>query len=395
MKRIIPLILIGFIAISCRDTTKAPKALEKESMLDRAWNYYKANKCDSASAIFDSVVTEIDPADLEAHLGLGLSYTCLGYYAQAHSEFSLIYSPYVTPQAWDLNLYVDAIYRDTIGSTYVASPTAQFVSRYTITFTSPSLLIIGGQWRLGKILKENNVFPSDTTDYLYLITEYNEIKVRPKGSYERLIDDIDGYTDGLAYVDSFIAVVGGKLTLIDTIGPVIFVSSKNTAAGRAQDTPYVHSWLKHNDSVFVELKVTAFKVPRGGLDVIPWLALAADAYTYYVEGTNLERAASLALIAYWTRNLISSFPSRLRNIPGLSDGNEKRGLAAVYAQSNYKMGMLAGSVSMIRVFDPTWPPSWTYTARSRAEIDTAVRWMRHEPKFRALGIKIDSVFYRR
>jgi hypothetical protein len=256
-------------------------------------------------------------------------------------------------------------------------------------------LIIGGQWRFGKILRENNVFPSDTTDYLYLITEYNEIKVKPKGSYERLIDDIDGYTDGLAYVDSFIAVVGGKLTLIDTIGPVIFVSSKNTAAGRAQDTPYVHSWLKHNDSVFVEMKVTAFRVPRGGLDVIPWLALAADAYTYYVEGTNLERAASLALIAYWTRNLISSFPSRLRNIPGLSDGNEKRGLAAVYAQSNYKMGMLAGSVSMIRVFDPTWPLSWTYTARSRAEIDTAVRWMRHEPKFRALGIKIDSVFYRR
>ncbi|MDT7904834.1 MAG: hypothetical protein RQ967_06440, partial [Candidatus Caldipriscus sp.] len=63
MKRIIPLVLlIGFIAISCRDTSKAPKALEKESMLDRAWNYYKANKCDSASTIFDSVVTEIDPA---------------------------------------------------------------------------------------------------------------------------------------------------------------------------------------------------------------------------------------------------------------------------------------------------------------------------------------------
>jgi hypothetical protein len=396
MKRIIPLILlIGFIAISCRDTSRAPNALEKESMLDRAWNYYKANKCDSASTIFDSVVTEIDPADLEAHLGLGLSYTCLGYYAQAHSEFSLIYSPYVTPQAWDLNLYVDASYRDTIGSTYVASPTAQFVSRYTITFTSPSLLIIGGQWRLGKILRENNVFPSDTTDYLYLITEYNEIRVKPKGRYERLIDDIYGYTDGLVYVDSFIAVVGGKLTLIDTIGPVLFVSSKNTGTGRAQDTPYVHSWLKHNDSVFVEMKVTAFKVPRGGLDVIPWLALAADAYAYYVEGTNLERAASLALIAYWTRNLISSFPSRLQNIPGLSDGNEKKGLAAVYTQANYKRGMLAGSVSMIRVFDPTWPPSWTYTARSRVEIDTAVRWMRHEPKFRALGIKIDSVFYRR
>jgi hypothetical protein len=398
MKRIIPLILlIGFIAISCRDTSKAPKALEKESMLDRAWNYYKANKCDSASTIFDSVVTEIDPADFEAHLGLGLSYTCLGYYARAHSEFSLIYSPYVVPQAWDLNLYVDASYRDTIGNTYVASPTAQFVSRYTITFTSPSLLIIGGQWRLGKILRENHVFPSDTTDYLYLITEYNEIRVKPKGSYERLItgDDIYGYTDGLAYVDSFIAVVGGKLTLIDTIGPVLFVSSKNTAAGRAQDTPYVHSWLKHSDSVRVEMKVTAFKVPRGGLDVIPWLALAADAYAYYVEGTNLERAASLALIAYWTRNLISSFPSRLQNIPGLSDGNEKKGLAAVYAQANYKRGMLAGSVSMIRVFDPTWPAGWTYTARSRAEIDTAVRWMRHEPKYRALGIKIDSVFYRR
>ncbi len=400
MKRIIPLILIiGFIAISCRDTSKAPNALEKESMLDRAWNYYKANKCDSASTLFDSVVTEIDPADLEAHLGLGLSYTCLGYYAQAHSEFSLIYSPYVAPQAWDLNLYVDASYRDTIGNTYVASPTAQFVSRYGIIFTSPppSLRIIGGQWRLGKILRENNVFPSDTTDYLYLITEYNEIKVKPKGSYERLIDDIYEYTDGLAYVDSFIAVVGGKLTLIDTIGPVIFVSSnsKNTGPSIHLDTPYIHSWLKHNDSVFVEMKVTAFRVPRRGLDVIPWLALAADAYAYYVEGSNLERAASLALIAYWTRNLISSFPSRLRNIPGLSDGNEKRGLAAVYAQSNYKRGMFAGSVSMIRLFDPTWPASWTYTARSRAEIDTAVRWMRHEPKFRALGIKIDSVFYRR
>jgi hypothetical protein len=228
MKRIIPLILlIGFIAISCKDTSKAPKALEKESMLDRAWNYYKANKCDSASAIFDSVVTEIDPADLEAHLGLGLSYTCLGYYTQAHSEFSLIYSPYVAPQDWELNLYVDASYRDTIGTTYVASPNAQFVSRYSIQFTFPSLTIIGGQWRLGKILRENNVFPSDTTDYLYLITEYgNEIKVKPKGSLERLIEDIDGYTDGLAYVDSFIAVVGEKLTLIDTIGPVLFVSSK-------------------------------------------------------------------------------------------------------------------------------------------------------------------------
>ncbi len=398
MKRIIPLILlIGFITISCRDTTKAPSALEKESMLDRAWNYYKANKCDSASAVFDSVITEIDPADLEAHLGLGLSYTCLGYYAQAHSEFSLIYSPYVAPLAWDLNLYVDASYRDTIGTTYVASPTAQFVSSYTVRFFSPSLVIIGGQWRLGKILRENNVFPSDTTDYLYLITEYNEIKVKPRGRDERLItgDDIYGFTDGLAYVDSFIAVVGGKLTLIDTIGPVLFVSSKHRAGERVKDTSYIHSWLKHNDSVFVEMKVTAFKVPRGGLDVIPWLALAADAYAYYVEGTNLERAASLALIAYWTRNLISSFPSRLRNIPGLSDGNEKKGLAAVYAQANYKRDMLAGSVSMIRVFDPTWPALWTYTARSRAEIDTAVRWMRHEPKFRALGIKIDSVFYRR
>jgi hypothetical protein len=395
MKRIIPLILIiGFIAISCKDNSKAPKALEKESMLDRAWNYYKANKCDSASAIFDSVVTEIDPADFEAHLGLGLSYTCLGYYTQAHSEFSLIYSPYVAPQVWDLNLYVDSIYRDTIGSTYVASPTAQFVSRYNIQFTFPSLTIIGGQWRLGKILRENNVSLSDE-NYLYLITEYNEIRVKPKGRSERIIDDIYGYTDGLAYVDSFIAVVDGKLTLIDTIGPVLFVSSKRIAAARAQDTPYIYSWLKHNDSVFVEMKVTAFKVPRRGLDVIPWLALAADAYAYYVEGNNLERAASLALIAYWTRNLIDSFPSRLRNIPGLSDGNEKKGLAAVYAQANYKRGMLAGSVSMIRVFDPTWPPSWTYTARSRAEIDTAVRWMRHEPKFRELGIKIDSVFYRR
>jgi hypothetical protein len=361
MKRIIPLILlIGFIATSCRDTSKAPK-------------------------------------DFEAHLGLGLSYTCLGYYAQAHSEFSLIYSPYVAPQAWDLNLYVDASYRDTIGNTYVASPTAQFVSRYGIIFSSPSLRIIGGQWRLGKILRENNVFLSDE-NYLYLITEYNEIKVKPKGSYERLItgEDIYGYTDGLAYVDSFIAV-DGKLTLIDTIGPVLFVSSKRSGIDTIlrKDTSYIHSWLKHNDSVFVEMKVTAFRVPRRGLDNISWLALAADAYAYYVEGTNLEKAASLALIAYWTRNLIYSFPSRLQNIPGLSDRNEKKGLAAVYAQANYKRGMLAGSVSMIRVFDTTWPAGWTYTARSRAEIDTAVKWMRHEPKFRALGIKIDSVFYRR
>ncbi|MFZ8833120.1 MAG: hypothetical protein ACO2O5_02780, partial [Candidatus Caldipriscus sp.] len=256
--------------------------------------------------------------------------------------------------------------------------------------------IIGGQWRLGKILRENNVSLSDE-NYLYLITEYNEIRVKPKGRSERIIDDIYGYTDGLAYVDSFIAVVGGKLTLIDTIGPVLFVSSKRFGVDSIlfKDTSYIHSWLKHNDSVFVEIKVTAFKVPRGGLDVIPWLALAADAYAYYVEGTNIDRAASLALIAYWTRNLISSFPSRLQNIPGLSDGNEKKGLAAVYAQAKYKSGMLAGSVSMIRVFDPTWPALWTYTARSRAEIDTAVRWMRHEPRFRALGIKIDSVFYRR
>jgi len=404
MKRLLPIILLlGFAALSCKDKTKAPEALDMENMLERAWNYYKANKCDSASSVFDSIVTEIDPSNLEAHLGLGLSYTCLGYYSQAHSEFSLIYSPYVTPLAWDLNLYVDSSYRDTIGNTYVASPSSQIVSRYTITFTGPSLLIIGGQWRLGKILRENNVYPGDTNEYLYLITEYNEIKIKPRGSYERLItgDDIYGYTDGLAYVDSFIAVDGGKLTLIDTIGPVLFVSSKNTAASRNLDTPYVHSWLKHNDSVFIEMKVTAFRIPRTGLDVIPWLALAADAYTYYVEGSNLERAASLALIAYWTKNLITSFDSldpRLKNIPGLSDGKEKKGLAAVYAQSNFKRGMFAGAVSMIRVCDtiwpPTWPAGWTYTARSKAEIDTVVKWMRHEPRFRALQVKIDSVFYK-
>ncbi len=394
MKRIIPFVLLLGI-LSCKDTSKAQEALEKNSMLDRGWQYYKNSKCDSSLAVFDSIVTEIDPSDIEAHVGLGLSYACLGFYSQAHSEFSLIYSPYVTPLSWNLNLYIDASYRDTIGSTYAASPSAQFVSRYTITFTSPSLLIIGGQWRLGKILKENNVFPADTTDYLYLITEYSEIKIKPKGSYERLItgDDIYGYTDGLAYVDSFIRISGGKLTLVDTIGPVLFVSSKNTAASRAQDTPYVYSWLKHNDTVFIEMKVTSFKIPRAGIDALTWLALAADAYTYYVEGSNLERAASLSLIAFWTRDIINSFPTRLQNIRGLSDGSEKKGLAAVYAQSNYKRRMFAGTISMIRVFEPTWPANWTYTARTRAEIDTVVRWMRHEPKFRDIQIKIDSIFY--
>ncbi len=400
MKRVLIVIplLLG-VQLSCKSKETAPEAYDKNKLLDRGWAYYRDGKYDSAAAIFDSIINEIDPSDMEAHLGLGLSYAALGYYSQAHGEFSLIYSPYLTSLAWTLNLHVDPMYEDTIGFTYVASPNAQLVGRMRVSVTPPNPgLIAVGQWRLGKILRLNNVYPADTTDYIYLITEYTDITIKPPGSYPRIItgDDIKGYTDGLTYVDSFMAVVGGKLQIIDTVGPVLFLSSKNKGSGSFADSVYLYSWLGDSTADTIVMNVKVYRFPKTGFpDAIVWMAVAADAHTYYIEGVNYDRAYSLALIAYYTRNLVTSFPQRIDNLPGLSDGNEKKALAAIIAQSNFKKEMFANVVSIIRAFgDPTFPASnWTYEARSKSDIDSIAFWTRGIPNIKLLQSKIFDTFF--
>lgn len=399
MKRVLIVIplLLG-VVLSCKSKESAPEAYDKNRFLDRGWTYYRDGKYDSAAAVFDSIINEIDPSDMEAHLGLGLSYAALGYYSQAHGEFSLIYSRYLTSLAWTLNLHVDPLYEDTIGNTYVASSNAQLVGKKGVAVNPKPGLIAVGQWRLGKIMRENNVYPSDTTDYIYLITEYTDIIIKPSGSYPRIItgDDIKGYTDGLTYVDSFMAVVGGRLQIIDTIGPVLFLSSKNTGAPSLADSVYLYSWLGDATPDTITMKVIVYRFPRTGFpDPIVWMALAADAHTYYIEGVNYNRSYSLALIAYYTRNLISSFPSRIDSLPGLSDGKEKKALAAIIAQSSFKNEMFANAISIIRAFgDPTFPTSnWTYQARTKSEIDSIAHWTRGINNIRRLQSKIFDIFF--
>jgi len=410
MKRVLIVIplLLG-VVLSCKSKEKLPEveAYDKDTLLDRGWKYYRDGKYDSAVAVFDSIINEIDPSDMEAHLGLGLSYAALGYYSQAHGEFSLIYSRYLTSLDWTLNLHVDPIYEDTIGNTYVASSNAQLVGKKKVRIEYPRRSeIIVGQWRLGKILRLNNVYPSDTTDYIYLITgitEYTDIIIKPAGSSPRTItsDNIRAYTDGLTYADSFMAVVRGKLQIIDTIGPVLFVSSKYRGD---TDTVYLHSWLANTTPDTITMNVTVYRFPRTGFpDPIVWMAVAADAHTYYIEGANYNRSYSLALIAYYTRNLIDTFPSRIRNLPGLSDGKEKKALAAIIAQSSFKNEMFANTISIIRAFiksscgdycTPTFPTlNWTYRARTKSEIDSIAYWTRGVNNIKFLQKAIFDIFF--
>ncbi|MEO0164211.1 MAG: tetratricopeptide repeat protein [candidate division WOR-3 bacterium] len=399
MKRIIILTIpILALIMSCKVKENAPKAFNKDDMLGRGWSYYKDGKYDSAAAIFDSIINEIDPSDMEAHLGLGLSYAGLGYYSLAHNEFSLIYSKDLPSFIWDINLYVDTAYEDTIGNTYNAKANAELVGRLRVFSTNPPGITSFGQWRLGKILRENNVFPSDTAEYIYLITDISEIAISPPGTYTRYIlgDDIYGYTDGLTYVDTFIRVSGGRLQLVDTVGPVLFLTSRNTGSIYYRDSIYLYSWLGNNTGDSIRIKARVYRIPRGGFpNAIVWLAIAADAYTYYIEGIDMKNAAALSLIAFWTRDIIPPFPERLKNLPGLSDGKEKKGLAAVNAQANFKQGMFAQVISMIRTYgNINFPSVWSYRIRTKTEVDTVAAYMRNYNYVRVIERKIHEVFYK-
>mgnify|MGYP001772969550 CR=1 FL=1 len=398
MKRIIILTIpILALILSCKVKETAPKALDKNDMLGRGWSYYKDGKYDSAAAIFDSIINEIDPSDMEAHLGLGLSYAGLGYYSLAHNEFSLIYSTYLPSFIWDMHLYVDTAYEDTIGNTYTAKAGAQFVGKRLVTTTNPPGITGFGQWRLGRILRENNIFPSDTTDYIYLITDISEIAISPPGTYTRYIlgDDIYGYTDGLTYVDTFIRISGGRLQLVDTIGPVLFLTGRNTGSLYNRDTIYLYSWLGDTTGDSIRIKARVYRIPKGGFpDPIIWLAIAADAYTYYIEGVDMKKASALSLIAFWTRDVIPPFPQRLQGLSGLSDGNERKGLAAVHAQANFKQEMFAQVISIIRTFGSiNFPSLWSYQVRTKTEVDTVAAYMRNYYYVKEIERKIHEVFY--
>ncbi|NPB03240.1 MAG: tetratricopeptide repeat protein [Thermotogae bacterium] len=392
------MVVSGCKLFKAQDTT--PEVASLERLLSEGWSLYKAGKFDSALAKFDTAVSVVDPSNMEAHLGKGLSLMRLGLYPDAHQEFALIYTPYVQENEMIVGLHVS----DTLESVYSSGFDPRSLLRVDGNGrlpSSPNYWILG-VWKLGPIFADNGISFEDD-DYIYLPVDLRSIIVKPDTALGLKSISPSAFLTAFTPTTVPLNVTSSSASYTDPDGPVIMLTSSKGGSDRTSEFPLLKDWLEDDgvgDSLF--LTMTTMKISKTGLgeysDIV-WMALAADAHTYYMEAIDNKRAAYLAFVAYML------FPMRgdigadkgYADIPGLSDDDTGilNGLAGVAALGYYKADWIGNAVSIIRFFgDSTYPSGdWNYLPDTYEEMVGTVGFTRDRNFNASVYQKTNELFF--
>ncbi len=374
-----------------------PPVVDIDTLLTDGWQLYKEGNFKEALAKFDSAVLYVDPANIEAHLGKGLALVRLGNFSKAHEEFALIYSPYVQQNLRILNLYVPDAKEDTIGTS--SSP--------YIIGKRVGLLPGGGTyplaaWRLGPILRDNGVALEDS-NAVYLPVDILSLVVDPVSDEPKSIDP-GTYITAFMPTTEPLSVSDGSISYVDTVdGPVIFMASSVAGLGEA---PILIDWMVDGIDDTVRMSLLTIKIRKDGLGDRPdivWMAIAADAYVYYLDPSNTHKrqGAYLAYIAYMLFPWRGDIPSdkRYSGVDGLSvdDSTVLNGLLGIAALGYYRDKLVGNAVSLIRFYgDNTFPsPDWTHFPTTATQMKWSVGYTRDATYNSEIYSKINELFFGR
>ncbi len=404
MKRFIAVLLLsgamvwgvgGCKLFHAQDTT--PEAAEMGKLLKEGWQYYKEGKFDSALAKFDTAAIIVDPSNMEAHLGRGLTLMRKGLYPDAHQEFALIYTPYIQENVWILDLYVpgnrEGVFDTIVIDTVTPPDTVAFgidsndllrADGNGRLISSPNYMILAS-WKLGPLFASNGISFEDA-DYVYLPVDLKKIVVKPDTAVAPKDIDPVAFTTAFTPTTAPLNVTSSSISYVDADGPVVFLTSTKSGTDREPELPLLFDWLYDSTSSgpvgdTLKLTMVVLKIAKSGLGDRPdivWMALAADAHTYYMEAIDNKKAAYLAFAAYLLFPMRGSIPdgANYSGIPGLTtdDASVLKGLAGVAALGYHKAGWVGNSVSVIRFFgDNTYPNSlWNYLPDTYEEMVNTV-----------------------
>ena len=406
MKRFITVLLVsgtlvwgvsGCKLFHAQDTT--PEAAEMGKLLKEGWKYYKEGKFDSALAKFDTAAIIVDPSNMEAHLGRGLTLMRKGLYIDAHQEFALIYTPYVQENVWIVPLYIpgdiEGVFDTIVVDTVSPPDTLAFgidsndllrADRNGRLISSPNYMVLAS-WKLGPIFASNGISFEDA-DYVYLPVDLKKIVVKPDTALMPKAIDPTAFTTAFTPTTVPLNVTSSSISYADTAGPVVFLTSTKSGPDRENEFPLLFDWMYDADSATstpigdtITLTMVVLKMAKDGLGDRPdivWMALAADAHTYYMEAIDNRKAAYLAFAAYLLFPMRGDIPSDAdyAGIPGLTtdDVSVLKGLAGVAALGYHKAGWVGNTVSVIRFFgDSTYPNTlWNYLPDTYEEMVNTV-----------------------
>ncbi len=374
-----------------------PPVVDIDTLLTDGWQLYKEGRFKEALAKFDSAVLYVDPANIEAHLGKGLSLVRLGDFATAHEEFAMIYSPYVQQSLRILSLYVPDAKEDTIGTS--SSP--------YIIGKRGGLLPGGGTyslaaWKLGPIFRDNGITFEDS-EAVYLPVDVLNLVVDPVSDDPKSIDP-GTYITAFMPTTEPLSVSGGSISYTDTVdGPVMFISGSVSGLG---ETPILIDWMVDGIDDTVRMSLLTIKIRKDGLgdksDIV-WMAIAADAYAYYLDPSNTHKrqGAYLAYIAYMLFPWRGDIPSDkgYSGVDGLSvaDSTVLNGLLGIAALGYYRDKLVGNAVSLIRFYgDNTFPsPDWTYFPTTNTEMTWSVGYTKDATFNSEIYSKINELFFGR
>lgn len=379
-----------------------PPVVDIDTLLTDGWQLYKEGKFQEALAKFDSAVLYADPANIEAHLGKGLALVRLGNFSKAHEEFALIYSPYVQENLKVLRLFVPASMEDTLGDTLTSSP--YMVGKRT------ALLPGGGTyalavWKLGRILRYNGV-DLETAEAVYLPVDILSLIVDPAPDDPDDAKSIDPalYITAITPTVEPLSVSSSSVSYVDTVdGPVVFFAA--VSPGLAEAALLV-DWMADTVDDTVRMSLVTMRIRKDGLGDKPdlvWMAVAADAYAYYLDPSNTykRRGAYLAYVAYMLFPWRGDIPSdkRYSGVDGLSvaDSVVLKGLLGLATLGYYRDKLVGNAVSLIRFYgDNTFPnPYWTYFPTSATEMTWSVGYTRDTTFNSEMYSKINELFFGR
>ena len=425
MKRLLTAILVAGVGIwgiggcklfQAQDTT--PEAAEMSKLLKEGWQYYKEGKFDSALAKFDTAAIIVDPSNMEAHLGRGLTLMRKGLYRDAHQEFALIYTPYLQENVWIVDLYVpgeqEGVFDTIIVDTLTPPDTIAFgiesddllrADADGRLISSPNFMILAS-WKLGPIFAANGISFEDA-DYVYLPVDLRNILIKSDTSIA--VKAIDPVAFSTAFTPTTVPlnVTSSSVSYVDSDGPVVFLTSTKSGPDREGELPLLHDWLYDTTTSgpvgdTLKLTMVVLKIAKAGLGDRPdivWMALAADAHTYYMEAIDNKKAAYLAFAAYLLFPMRGDIPSdaNYAGLPGLSDDDTSvlKGLAGVAALGYHKAGWVGNAVSVIRFFgDNTFPNSlWNYLPDTYEEMVNTVGYTKDQDANYSVYQKANQLFF--
>ncbi|NPA80952.1 MAG: hypothetical protein GXO29_07915 [Thermotogae bacterium] len=392
-------VVIALVGGCARDIT--PTVVNKDVLLQEGWALYKEGRFPESFAKFDSAILYTDPTDIEAHLGKGLALMRMGNFNDAHQEFALVYSPYVQEALQVLNLYVPDTLQDTIGGDK-ASP-ALIGMRVGLTPSAQQYPMAA--WKLGPILRMNGV-TFENSRYVYLPVDLIKITVDPDTGGPEAVKSIEAGTYVRAFMPATIplSVDDLSVTYTDTVdGPIVFLAGTVTGPGEAL---FLTDWLVDNTDDTLRLNILTMRIDKNGLGERPdivWMALAADAYAYYLDPANTHKriGAYLAYTAYMLFPLRGEIPEDkpYHGIDGLSEDDEVvfNGLLGIATLGYYKDNLVGNAVTIIRFYgDSTFPaPDWTTFPTTREQMQWSVGYTRDNLYNAAVYSKANELFFQR